>query len=167
MNKRRLRYRGRNSRLGIAPTPERRKQNGGVIAERIIRNANDRGFITRYRAVWSCPLDAYRDSNFITRAEHLAGIIFHKAYYGSVLCRAAHMERLGNCAASDRLSPHERILKQAYRTLSFPSRKAVINICGHEEPARDEKKLQELRRGLGELARCWNTAAMEVTGHKP
>ena len=153
--------------MGVAPTPERRRQNGGVYHDAVEWDVDGKTLITRYRAVWSCPLDAYRDSKFITGAEHLAGAIFHQAYYRTVLSPLARRERISGHTITGRPTKSHYILRHAFRTLSPFARKAVIDICGHEEPARDERKLHALKQGLAQLAHSWNTAALEVTGHRP
>src|SRR6202044_1104230 len=74
-------------KIGAIPTKERRRQNGGVFSEVIDRDANGKVFMKRYRAVWECPLDVYRDQKVINDREYRAGLRFHEAYYGAVICR--------------------------------------------------------------------------------
>src|ERR1700722_14873178 len=74
-------------KTGARPTKERQHHNGGVYTEVIDRNEDGKVFMTRYRAVIESPLDAYRHHNLINEPEYRAGLRFHKAYYGAVLCR--------------------------------------------------------------------------------
>ena len=166
MNNRRNRPKYRSIRRGVTPTPERRRQNGGVYHDAVEWDLDGRTLITRYRAVWSCPLDAYKALGVINGAEHLAGSLFHQAYYRTVLSRGARRERLNPRPSNIRPTASERTLKSAYRILAPQTKGAVIDICGHEEPVRDRRKLYALKQGLRQLAHSWNTAALEMTGHR-
>ena len=74
---------------GATPSKERRNQNGGLIWEAIPSSIRPGQLVRRYRAVWESPLDAYRAYGVINREEYRAGLRFHRAYYGVVLCRRA------------------------------------------------------------------------------
>lgn len=155
-----------NSQNDCSPTPERHRHNGGVIATALGLAADGKTFTNQYRAVWECPLDAYKDLHVISEAEHLAGLRFRQAYHRAVLSRRAGFERLNNRPIDTRLTPSERLLKDAYKKLSLYNRGTVIDICGHDQLARDMDALEKLRKGLGHLAVAWHSAAIEVTEHK-
>jgi len=162
MRKRYRRSRVYAVRTGETPTKERRRQNGGVIAEVVDRDADGRIFIKRYRAVWECPLDAYLDYRVITEPEHKAGLLFRGAYLSAILSRRAAYERLDKNAAYQDPIQSERMLKEAYRTLSSHYKAAIIDICGHDLPARDMVKLGRMKKGLGQLADLWKATAEKV-----
>jgi len=149
---------------GKIPTPERRRHNGGVYAEIIHRDAKSPVLVKRYRAVWECPLDAYRDLGVITKAQHRAGLKFRRIYYASVMCRAAN-DRMGPVDADLRIPRLKRVLNTAYRRLPFPHREAVIDACGHNLVIIDLAKLERLKRGLDQLVELWRMTAQEVCGH--
>lgn len=151
-------------RAGVAPTPERRKQHGGVITEVVDRDISGKVLVKRYRAAWECPLDAYRNKGLIGQKEYAAGLIFRQAYFSSVLSKAAAYSRTA-IASNTRLSIGEKILRAAYRKLSPHNKGSIIDICGHDLPAQDYVKLDRLKNGLGELAELWQAAAKEVCDH--
>ncbi len=150
-------------KIDAAPTKERRRQQGGVRTEVIVQDKHGKALMHRYRAVWECPLDVYKDKKIITEPEYQSGLRFREAYHRSVLSRRAGYERLNNFPNDMRLTPGERLVKDAYRILSSHHMGAVIAICGHGQPAKDEQELKVLRGSLGRLARCWQLAAAAVT----
>lgn len=156
---------GSTVRLGVAPTKERRRQNGGVVAETIYQDANGKALIKRYRAVCECVLDAYLRRKAISEPQHRAGLRFRRAYYRAILSRGAAYERLRKASPPLGFTHSERMLKQAYRTLSPQYKGAVIDICGHDQPAQDMAKLDRLQKGLGQLAGIWQTVEAEIFGH--
>jgi hypothetical protein len=148
---------------GITPTVERCRQNGGVRAEAI----NEGGVRTiRYRAVWQCPLDAYRYLNLIDRAEYKAGLKFHRAYYGAVVCTPHDFRPTGQRAAERKPTKSDLLLRKVYEVLPMEDLGVVIDICGHSNPARNQRTLEILKRGLGNLAAHWKMAANEVCKRK-
>ncbi len=150
-------------KTGITPTNERHQHNGGIMAEAITLDSQGKALMHRYRAVWECPLDAYKDKKITTEPEYLSGLRFRQAYYRAVLSRRAGYERLNTRPVDTSLTRSERILRDAYRILPSYNMGAVVDICGHDHYAESEKKVKALRSGLGRLARCWHMAAMEVT----
>jgi len=156
--------RGRNYtiRTGSAPTKERRRQNGGVTFDVIDRDYHNRILVKRYRAVCECPLDAYVETKAISVAEHWAGLKFREAYFRAVLCRRAAYDRISRYTPNSDPVPGEKVLKEAYRAMSPHYRAAVTDICGHDQPARDEVKLDKLKKGLGQLACHWRAATAQV-----
>ncbi len=155
-----------NQNIDCSPTPERHRHNGGVIATALGLAADGKTFTNEYRAVWECPLDAYKDLNVISESEHQAGLRFRHAYHRAVLSRHATFERLNSRPIDTRLTPSERLLKDAYTKIPSYNKGTIIDICGHDQPARDMDALEKLRKGLGHLAVAWHSAAIEVTEHK-
>ena len=162
MSKNRRKGRIYSVRTGATPTKERRRQNGGVIAEVIDRDADGKILIRRYRAEWECPLDAYLAHKAISESQHKAGLKFRRAYLSAILGRRREYEQLESNDVYLEPSRSEKLLKEAYRTLPSHYKGIVIDICGHDLPARDAAKLDGLQKGLGQLAELWKTAAMEV-----
>lgn len=150
-------------KTGMAPTKERHQHSGGVMAEAIELDHQSKVLMHRYRAVWNCPLDVYRDMEVITEPEYQSGLRFRQAYYRAVLSRRADYERLNSCPTDTSLTPSERILKDAYRIMPSYNMGTVIDICGHDRYAKNEKEVKALRNGLGQLARRWHMAATEIT----
>jgi hypothetical protein len=151
--------------VGMKPTKERRRQHGGVVYDVIDLDYHKTILVKRYRAVCECPLDAYREMKAISVAEHWVGLKFKEAYCKAVLCKNAAYERRNRITSDADIGPRpgERLLKEAYRTLSPHYRAAVIDICGHDQPARDMAKLDKLKKGLGQLTLLWRTAAPKAT----
>lgn len=168
MTKRKDRKHSAVVKMGEVPTKERQHQNGGVFSEIVECDVNGKALIKRYRAVWECPLDAYRDRKILTGPEHLAGLRFRKAYYKAILSRRATSERLRpySLRPSVGLTTSEKILKEAYQTLPPYNKGIIIDICGHDLPARDQATLDKLKEGLGHLALRWHMASIEVCKRK-
>jgi hypothetical protein len=149
--------------IWTTPTPERCHQNGGVICESLPNTARHGHHITRYRAVWECPLDAYRAYGILNQAEYRAGLRFYRAYFGVVLCRREDFySPVSRELASIEPASIDTQLKTARKIIAPQDLRAVINICGHSWPAQYQRDLVSLKRGLGELASRWNLAASEV-----
>lgn len=153
-------------KTGIVPTKERHQHSGGVMAEAIELDGQGKTLMHRYRAVWNCPLDAYKDMNVISEPEYQSGLRFRQAYYRAVLSRRAGYERLNNHLADTSLTPSERLLKDAYRIIPSYNKGTVIDICGHDQPAETMDALEKLRKGLGHLAVAWHSAAIETCEHR-
>ena len=147
---------------GATPSKERRNQNGGVIWEAIPSSIRPGQLVRRYRAVWESPLDAYRAYGVINREEYRAGLRFHRAYYGVVLCRRADFRPTSDEHASWKETAVEKLLKLARKIIAPEDLNAIIEICGHSQPARNPRALTCLKRGLGDLASQWHLAAREV-----
>lgn len=144
------------------PTKERHQHNGGLLRE-VISGSNRLGhFINRYRAAWESPLDAYRATGLISREEYRAGLRFHRAYYGVVLCRRADFRPTSAEHASWKETAVEKLLKLARKIIAPEDLNAVVEICGHSQPARTPRALVCLKRGLGDLASQWHLAANDV-----
>jgi hypothetical protein len=146
-------------RIGETPTKERRNHNGGVIAEIADRDSAHRILIKRFRAVWECPLDKYRDDMAISLAEHQAGLKFKNAYYRAVL--GIKVSDIGSgCKGDWEMASltavySERLLIEAYQALSPKQKAIVINVCGHDEVAGTTARLKTLHRGLMKLCNVW------------
>jgi hypothetical protein len=153
-------------RMGETPTRERRRQNGGVATEVTDRRFKGEALTRRYRAVWGCPLDAYRDHQIITEPQHRAGIRFKEAYYSAVLSRQATSERLNRYPTPTGLTMSEKLIKDAYNTLSSHNMETVIDVCGHGQVVWSHKAAESLRKGLGHLAVRWHMMAIETCEHK-
>src|ERR1700677_3960575 len=108
--------RSKSIKDGAAPTKERRRQNGGVYAEIITKDAKGYSLIKRYRAVWECPLDAYRDLGVINTQEHKAGLKFRRLYYATVICRAVN-DRGSRVEGDNQVDKFERQLRSAIQVL--------------------------------------------------
>jgi len=152
-------------RTGVAPTQERHNHNGGVTFENI---PVDDGpvLIRRYRAVWECPLDAYKDLGLIDEAAHRAGLQFHEAYYGTILNGRLDLRPVSEEQAAKCPNERERHFKEARKALPADELKAVIDVCGHNMHIWKPSALEKLHRGLGRLALEWHTNAIEVCEHK-
>ena len=146
-------------RVGEAPTPERRNQNGGIKAEIVDRDVSDRVLVKRYKAVWECPLDTYFDHDTISAPEHHAGQKFRRAYFRAVF--GIHVEDIGSGCEGDPemgiLTPlySERLIKQACSVLSPKQKEVVINVCGYDEVAGSTAKVKTLHRALERLCEIW------------
>jgi len=162
MNKSKRKRTINSARSPLAPTKERRSQNGGVVRERI---SDGRMTVDRYRAVWECPLDAYHDHGLISEAQYKAGLRFRHLYYGAVIarnindCRPTSIEQ-----ANMEPTMQDRLLNKAYDTLAPDEMKAVIDVCGFSEHIWNPRAYEKMRKGLGHLAVQWNMAAVEVCG---
>lgn len=163
---RKNRHKGRilTVRMGEKPTPERRRQNGGVISEIVDRGAGDRILVKRYRAVWECPLDVYLDREVITEPEYRAGQKFRNAYFRAVL--GIKVDDIGTGNEGDRemamLSPiySDRLLCDAYEALSPKQKAIVVSVCGHDEVAGETARLKTLHRGLEKLCDVWKISSL-------
>ena len=150
--------------VGMAPTKERHQQRGGVIAETITIACRRPVQVCRYRAVWDCPLDAYRNMQEITPQEYQAGLQFRQAYQHAVFSRNAEYERLNRYTdLNTEATPNERLLNDGLRALPPYNAGTVIDICGHDRFAKSQLEIKTLRAGLGRLAECWGMAASEIT----
>jgi len=162
MNKSKRKRTINSARSPLAPTKERRRQNGGVVRE---RSSDGRMTVDRYRAVWECPLDAYRDQGLISDAQHRAGLRFRSLYYSAVItrphndCRPISIEQ-----ANMEPTMPDRLLNKAYDTLASDEIKAVVDVCGFSEHIWNPRAYEKMRKGLGHLAVQWNMAAVEVCG---
>ena len=146
-------------RIGEAPTQERRRQNGGVTHEAVDRDKHGRVLIRRYKSVWDCPLDTYRDRQVISAPEYEAGSKFRHAYFRAVLGIKVDDVGAGSCGDKEMavLTPiySERLLKEAYEALSEHQKAIIIDVCGHDECAGETAKLKTLHRGLERLCEIW------------
>src|SRR5580698_4359490 len=137
MSKRKRKHKAHAVRVDETPTPERRLQNGGVVAEVIDRDVEGQILIQRYRALHESPLDAYFLRQKISEAEYKAGIRFRHAYFRAVL--KIQVDDLGEGAKGDveisRLGPiySEKLLREAYEAVSPAQKTAIITVCGHDE----------------------------------
>lgn len=147
---------------GATPTKERRNQNGGLIWEAIPSSTRPGQIVRRYRAAWESPLDAYRAYGVINREEYRAGLRFHRAYYGAVLCQREANRPVSGKEALNPQTPMEWLLKLARGIINPADLNAVVDVCGYSKPAKNLRALACLKRGLGDLASQWHLAAREV-----
>lgn len=167
MRKCRSRNRIVSVRSGIAPTKERRRQNGGIICEVLESDSKGRPLMTRYRAVWECPLDVYRDRKLISPVQYRAGLRFHRIYRSAVLRR--HRDDLRPTSleqAAMEPTMQDKLLNEAYHILVPGEVDVVITVCGHNQMIYSAKAYEKLRKGLGHLAIAWHTNAIAVCEHE-
>lgn len=148
--------------VAVAPTKERGQHNGGVKEEVVAWDAEGNPIATRFRAVWECPLDAYRDHGLINKAEHKAGIEFRRVYYGVVLSRQPETNPTTAAQAARKPTMSETKLKEAYDTLPSDELDVIVTVCGNNHHIWNANAYEKLRRGLGHLAVAWHSAAIEV-----
>ncbi len=146
----------------VAPTKERAQHNGGVKEEVVAWDADGNPVATRFRAVWECPLDAYRDHGVINKAEHKTGIEFRRVYYGVVFSRQPETRPTTEAQAVRKPTTSETKLKEAYDTLPFDELDVIVTVCGNNHHIWNARAYEKLRRGLGHLAVAWHSAAIEV-----
>jgi hypothetical protein len=157
---------GANGNPGVSSPSKPYSNASDIMARTMTLSGLDSLLVKNGRAVWECYLDAYKYLNLISQSEHRAGLRFRQAYYCAVLSPYAAYERLNSRPVTINLTTSERLLKDAYKKLSPYNRAAIIDICGHNQPARNMDALEKLRRGLGHLAVAWHSAAIEVAEHK-
>jgi len=146
--------------MGEKPTPERRQQNGGVVQETLGREANDKATLKRHRARMECALDAYLLKGKITLAEHQAGMRFRQAYLRAVLKIRVEDNGAGSHGDPEMafiaVPASEQTLCKAYEVLTSTQKKAVIQICGHDEWGGTTRLVETLHRALEQLATLWH-----------
>jgi len=147
------------------PTKERAQHNGGVDEEVVAWDADGNPIATRFRAIWECPLDAYRDKGLISKQEHKTGIDFRRVYYGVVLNRPLDINPITEEQAAREPTASEALLKQAYDTLPSDEVEVIVTVCGNSHHIWNARAYEKLRRGLGHLALAWHRAAIEVAEH--
>ena len=148
----------------IAPTKERCQHNGGLKKEIIECDTEGNPVAVRYKAVWECALDVYKDFGLINKNEHKTGIEFRRVYHNAVSNnRLDDMLPATEAQASEKLTKSESKLKQAYNALPSDERNAVVNVCGNGFLIRNSRVHEKLRKGLGHLAIAWHSVAIEVT----
>jgi len=146
--------------LGESPTPERRQQNGGVVQEIMDREPNGKILIKRHRAKAECALDAYFLKGRITLAEYEAGMKFRVAYLRAVFRIQVEDNGAGSHGDPEMafiaVPASEQTLRQAYGVLTSNQKKAIIQICGHDEWAGTTRLVETLQRALEQLATIWH-----------
>ncbi len=164
MKKHNRKYQKIAFKTGMAPTKERHQHSGGVIAETITIQCRRPTQVRRYRAVWDCPLDAYKSVQAISGAEYRAGLQFREAYQRAVYSRGAEHERLSRFTGlNTELTESEHLVEDALRALPPYTAGTVIDVCGHDRIAESQQEIKALKAGLGRLASCWGMAAAEIT----
>lgn len=164
MKKHNRKYRKIAYKAGMAPTKERHQHRGGVVAETITIQCHRPTQVRRYRAVWDCPLDAYKSVQAISSAEYRAGLQFREAYQHAVFSRGAEHERLNRyIGLNTELTESEHLVEGALRALPPHTAGTVIDICGHDRFAESQLEIKALQSGLGGLANYWGMTAAEIT----
>jgi hypothetical protein len=149
------------SRATVKPTQERHWHNGGLIAETVV--SGNSGIITRYRAVWECPLDVYRDRRILSPTQYRAGLRLRRAFRDVVARHRAMCSRMmQSLSLSETSSMSDKIIKDASAIVAAGDMPTVIDVCGYDQLIWNPNALDKLRRGLGHLAVAWHSAAMEL-----
>ncbi|MEJ0061656.1 MAG: hypothetical protein WDO70_00245 [Alphaproteobacteria bacterium] len=147
---------------GDASTPERQRRNGGIAREVIARDNHGEAMMFRFKAAIDCALDAYFQRGVLTQTEYMAGMKFRHAYLRAVL--KVRVEDIDSGSHGDPemsfLTPiySERVLREAYETMSAKQKAVIVAVCGHDEWAGGTSKLKILHRGLEKLAGIWKLA---------
>ena len=147
----------------VTPTKERYQHNGGVKKEIIESDNENNPIAVRYKAVWECMLDVYKDFGLINNKEHKTGIEFRRVYYDAA--QACNVDMLPTTEEQSLEEPttSETKLKQAYDTLPSDEMNVVVNVCGNNFHIRNSRAHEKLRKRLGHLAIAWHSAAIEIT----
>ncbi len=150
-------------RMGDGPTPERRAQNGGTVAEPQADGANRRVLV--HRARYECWLDVYRRAGRLTEAEFSAGLRFRTAWLTHVegiktrdsmdLADAALSGGGPTLTPSERRSWAEATIREAYATLTVWQALVVDAVCGCDQSAGNAARMKTFVRGLEALAKHW------------
>ena len=151
-------------RIGEIATPERRRQNGGLITEVADRDASGNVYTKRQRAKYECILDCYHDEYRLNDAQYTAGLkfqeIFHRCFCGHAakeLC-APFLIDGGEGSAEHRVIAHiycTRLLDEALEQMTKKQQAVVRSVCGFGVPAGHSNKLAILGTALTKLARYW------------
>ena len=147
----------------VKPTKERHQHNGGVDEEVVAWDSEGNPIATRFRAVWECPLDAYRDFGLISKVEHKAGIEFKRVYYNAVLASQIDILPTTEAEVSKKPTRSETKLKQAYDAVPSKEMEVIVTVCGNNFHIQSATAYEKLRKGLGHLAVAWCSADIEVT----
>lgn len=162
MSKRRPKKKALDVVVPVGTTPERRRQNGGVIIETATHHNDCKTRAKRYRSTAECMLDAYRWHGKISDKEHAAGMKFRRAYLRAVLRVKVEDQGSGSRCDYDMsglmVPISEQILKQAYSVLSTAQKALIVRVCGDDTPAGDSYRLETLKRGLAQLIQLWKIA---------
>lgn len=147
-------------RIELLATPERARQEGGVVLDYYAVAPNSRVLAVRSKARCECKLDGYFLFGKIAKDEHAAGIMFREAWqsFEGIKTRDSTVQTFGTGDGSnaiDRLIAGERRLKEAHTALRHKQWDVVVSVCGENEPAGGSKRLATLRRGLDALSRLW------------
>ena len=158
--------------LGIAPTAERQRHQGGFRREYVKADGSAGIAVQRYRARWPAPLDLYLDMEIIDRDQHQAGLQFGRAYRQAVSNEAACHERARRIdsppAASDMSDTPDGLqraldyVEQAYAALSSDVFNTMTDVCAYERLVENPAAFNKLRKGLGRLALEWGMVAAEL-----
>jgi hypothetical protein len=149
-------------RIGEVATPERMRQNGGIVKDLEPESPKSRVMIMRHRARCECWLDRYRLKDKIDQSEFLAGMRFREAWlcitFGKSHGRS--MVYIDPCYHQS-LNPGEkrlwaeRVIGDAFKILTAAQKTAVIACCGEDEALQTKDRVRTLRRGLEALSRFW------------
>ena len=147
----------------VKPTKERHQHNGGVDEEVVAWDSEGNPIATRFRAVWECSLDAYRDFGLISKKEHKTGIEFRRIYSNAVSNRNLDMLPTTEVEASKKPTRSETKLKQAYNAVPSDEMEVIVTVCGNNFHIQSASAHEKLHKGLGHLAVAWCSADIEVT----
>lgn len=146
---------------GFLATPERMRQQGGVVDDCFVECNRVGATLIRHKARSECKLDGYFLSGKIDKGEHAAGMKFRSAWLTKVHGIKTHDSTQPTFGGGDagsaieRLTISERVLKQAYAQLEAHQSLIVVKVCGADEFAGGRDKLISLRSALDQLARLW------------
>lgn len=159
----------------LLATPERARQMGGVVTERLPIAPNNPGTFRRQRAKAECWLDRYhlprRNSKgvllppLLNTAAYDAGVELRKAWlfslhgirwsFDSTTMMGTRSNGVTECQIM-RLEYSERIIRDFYAAeLSTAQKLIIIKVCSLDDSAGSSDAKQILRRGLERMVDYW------------
>jgi hypothetical protein len=151
-------------RVGEMATPERRRQQGGVMTEVLDRDSTGNAIMKRHRARIECMLDYYFNEFRINNPQYMAGMKFREIYlrvnYGyscKILCNPFLMDS-GRGYPEGKMLAHidcMRYLNEAYQLLSPEQASVMRDVCGMDEYPGNKDRKATLLRALDKLAAHW------------
>ena len=159
MSKRHSKKKALDGVVPVGITPERRRQNGGVMKDTETLHKDCKTKTKRYRSTAECMLDAYLWHGKISDNEHAAGMKFRRAYLRAILRIKVEDQGSGSRGDYDMsglmVPVSEQILKQAYSVLSSAQKTLIVRVCGDDTPPGDSYRLETFKRGLTQLLQLW------------
>jgi hypothetical protein len=150
----------------IGATPERLRQNGGVITDHVPASPKSLATIRRHRAAYECQIDVYLRKGKIDQSEFRAALQFREAWLisaeGIKTTDSSMLERVDGRApltVEEKLKNEtwaRRIVNEAYKELPVGQSLLIVKVCGRDEHVGAEYDVRVLRRGLEKLARLWS-----------
>lgn len=162
----RRRQRDAERAAAIGATPERLRQNGGIITEQVPVSPKSLVTVQRHRAACECQLDVYLRQGKIDSAEFRAGLQFREAWQisaeGRKTADSSTIERIDGrvtMTAEERLKIEtwaRTIVNEAYQLLPSFQSLLIVKVCGNDERVGADYDVRILRRALENLARHWS-----------